>query len=108
MPSISTAPHGNYPSGHPITSFPYPLRPPVQVPPPPALSAFLVPPRLASAAARAPFHDGARWIDVATTLGNVARLDLTGAVGPTLTVLVVWIALPLTAGVVRALRREVH
>jgi ABC-type transport system involved in multi-copper enzyme maturation permease subunit len=74
---------------------------------PAALVLYFVAPALVAAAAGALFSEGARWVDVHGALGRVSELDLTGAVAPTLVALAAWIVLPLGAGVVRTLRREV-
>jgi hypothetical protein len=74
---------------------------------PAALAMYFVAPALVGTAARAMLHEGAEWVDVSGALGRVFALDLTGAVAPTLVALGLWIVLPLAAGTVRTLRREV-
>jgi hypothetical protein len=72
-----------------------------------ALIAFFVAPTLWAAVATPLFGDSARWLDVFSAFDAVSRLDLTGVGAQTAVALTVWVVLPLVAGVVRTLRREV-
>lgn len=72
-----------------------------------ALVLFFVAPVLLTAGAASVLGDGVRWVAVLTATGNVADLDLSGALWPTLSALTLWILVPLVAGVLRTLRREV-
>lgn len=74
---------------------------------PAAMVGYFIAPAVATTAAAALLDDNARWVDIYGALGRVSGLDLTGAVAPTLVTLGIWITLPLAAGVVRSLRREV-
>ncbi|MHA6797031.1 hypothetical protein ACVGVM_26485 [Pseudonocardia bannensis] len=72
-----------------------------------ALVLYFVAPVIWAAAAPVLLGDAARWLDVFGAFTAISRFDLTGVVAPTLVALAVWVGLPLAAGVVRSLRREV-
>lgn len=72
-----------------------------------ALVVYFLAPVMIAIAGNALLADGVLWVAILTTLADVRDLDLTGALAPTLTSIALWIALPLAAGVVRTVRREV-
>ncbi len=72
-----------------------------------ALVAYFLAPVLVTIAGEAVLGDGVLWVAILAVLADVGDLDLTGALAPALTSIALWIALPLTAGVVRTVRREV-
>jgi len=74
---------------------------------PAALVLYFVAPVLVTVAGSALLGEGVEWLSVLTATSRVGALDLSGAVAPTLVALALWIALPLAAGTVRTLRRDV-
>ncbi len=72
-----------------------------------AIVAYFVAPNVVLLAVATVSPDNARWVDVNEAFDWVARFDLSGHVGPVLTSLGLWIALPLTVGLWRSVRRNV-
>lgn len=73
-----------------------------------ALVILLVAPTFVSAAAVLTLGDtrGA-WVDVVTAVDQVSHLHVPSPVGPPITAIALWVVLPLVAGTVRTLRRQV-
>ena len=75
---------------------------------PAALAVYFVSPALIITVAGELLGDAVRWVDVYAAIGVVSELDLGAEAMPTATALALWIALPLVAGVLRSLHREVQ
>jgi hypothetical protein len=74
---------------------------------PAAIVLFLVLPTLWTLLSFGWLEDLGRWLDTAQTYRYILESDWDGHTGPILVSLAVWVALPLTLGTVRTLRREV-
>jgi hypothetical protein len=74
---------------------------------PAAIVLFLVLPTLWTMLSIGWLEDLGRWLDTAQTYRYILESDWNGHTGPILMSLAVWVALPLTLGTVRTLRREV-
>jgi ABC-2 type transport system permease protein len=74
---------------------------------PAAIVMFLVLPTLWTLLSFGWLKDLGRWLDTAQTYRYVLESDWNGHTGPIMVSLAVWVALPLTLGTVRTLRREV-
>jgi hypothetical protein len=74
---------------------------------PAAIVLFLVLPTLWTMLSFGWLEDLGRWLDTAQTYRYILESDWNGHTGPILVSLAVWVALPLTLGTVRTLRREV-
>lgn len=73
-----------------------------------ALVAFLVfPVAVSGAAVIALGADHAAWVNIVLAINDVADLPLDDPIGPPLTAIVLWVVVPLIAGTVRTLRRQV-
>jgi hypothetical protein len=72
-----------------------------------AIVLFLVLPTLWTMLSIGWLEDLGRWLDTAQTYRYILESDWNGHTGPILMSLAVWVALPLTLGTVRTLRREV-
>ena len=68
---------------------------------------FYVAPNLVGAAASGLLKSGSDWISFYETLGRSTTFDFGGHLPQTATTLAIWIVLPLTAGLIRCLRRNV-
>lgn len=72
------------------------------------LVAFLVLPTLVSAGAVIALGDGpGAWVSVVVAINDASDLHLSAPVAPPLTAIALWVVLPLVAGTVRTLRRQV-
>ena len=74
---------------------------------PAAIVVFLVLPTLWTILSFGWLEDLGRWLDTAQTYRYILESDWNGHTGPILVSLAVWVALPLTLGTMRTLRREV-
>ena len=74
---------------------------------PAAIVLFLVLPTLWTMLSFGWLEDLGRWLDTAQTYRYILESDWHGHTGPILVSLAVWVALPLTLGTLRTLRREV-
>jgi hypothetical protein len=74
---------------------------------PAAIVLFLVLPTLWTVLSFGWLADLGRWLDTAQTYRYILESDWSGHTGPILVSLAVWVALPLTLGTLRTLRREV-
>ena len=74
---------------------------------PAAIVLFLVLPTLWTILSFGWLEDLGRWLDTAQTYRYILESDWNGHTGPILVSLAVWVALPLTLGTIRTLRREV-
>jgi ABC-2 type transport system permease protein len=74
---------------------------------PAAIVLFLVLPTLWAILSFGWLEDLGRWLDTAQTYRYILESDWNGHTGPILVSLAVWVALPLTLGTLRTLRREV-
>ncbi len=72
-----------------------------------ALVVYFIAPTLVTVVGTALIDDGVYWIAPTVAIDRLNDLDLSGAVAPTIVALVLWVVLPLAAGSVRWLRREV-
>jgi ABC-type transport system involved in multi-copper enzyme maturation permease subunit len=72
-----------------------------------ALVVYFIAPTLVTVVGTALIDYGVYWIAPTVAIDRLNDLDLSGAVAPTVVALVLWVVLPLTAGSVRWLRREV-
>jgi ABC-type transport system involved in multi-copper enzyme maturation permease subunit len=72
-----------------------------------AIVTYFVAPNLLLLGVSALASDKADWVDVTSAFGRLTQFDVSGHVGPTITALALWIALPLVLGVLRSLRRNV-
>lgn len=75
---------------------------------PAAMAVYFIAPALVTTVAAAVLEEKARWVDLYAALGHVSELDPAVLSWPTAVALSVWIAMPLVAGVLRSLRREVQ
>jgi ABC-type transport system involved in multi-copper enzyme maturation permease subunit len=72
-----------------------------------AIVAYFVAPNVVLLAVATLSPDNGRWVDVNEAFGWLSRFDLSGHVGPALTALGLWVALPLAIGLWRSVRRNV-
>lgn len=73
-----------------------------------ALVCFLVfPVAVSTAAVLALGAERAAWVNIVVAINDVSDLHLDHPIGPPLTAVVLWVFLPLVAGTVRTLRRQV-
>jgi ABC-type transport system involved in multi-copper enzyme maturation permease subunit len=72
-----------------------------------AIVAYFVAPNAATLAGGVLFHDGVKWFDVGGTFDQLQHFDVSGHAGPIATTLLIWIVLPLAAGLWRSARRNV-
>jgi hypothetical protein len=75
---------------------------------PAALAVYFVAPALIVTVAGELLDEAVRWVDVYAAIGRISELDLGGGALPTASALVLWIGLPLLAGILRSMRREVQ
>jgi ABC-type transport system involved in multi-copper enzyme maturation permease subunit len=72
-----------------------------------AIVTYFVAPNLALIAGGALIGDNVKWFDVSGTVERLQHVDVSGHVGPIVTSLLIWIALPLAIGLWRSVRRNV-
>ena len=72
-----------------------------------ALVVYFIAPTLVTVVGTALIDEGVYWIAPTVAIGRLDDLDLSGYVAPTVVALMLWVVLPLAAGSVRWLRREV-
>ena len=72
-----------------------------------AIVAYFVAPNVVLLAVGAASPEQAPWIDVQESFGWLGRFDVSGHVGQLVVPIVIWVAIPLTIGLWRSVRRNV-